>query len=154
MDRPNSRQQWNLPSWRVQGVRSHFVLLLALLIALSNPLACLIHCWVHNHAAPLRAAPATMGGYAHAHHTAHKAAAAPLVEQPNQTQDTSPATFCRSDHQTPSPFTVAVLLPLVLFTFWVAPGFSLPVNLLFLLLPAHPPPRRPPRFASIPTSVL
>lgn len=145
-------QQWNLSAWQVQGIRSHVVVLLALIVALSNPLACLLHCWVHAHVALLDTAPVALGIPAHAHHAAHKAA--PLADQPSPSSDGADTTFCRSDHQTPSPFTVAVLLTLLLLTFWVAPGFSLPVHALFLLPTVHPPPRRPPRLTTLTSAVV
>jgi len=152
MVRATDWQQWNLSAWQVQGLRSHVVLLLALIVALSNPLACLLHCWVHAHVVPLGTAPVALGNPAHAHHAGHKAV--PVAEQPNPSAESAAATFCRSDHQTPSPFTVAVLLALLVLTFWVAPGFSLSVHALFLLPLVYPPPRRPPRFTALTSTAV
>lgn len=146
-----SERQWqgNIPIWRGPIPRPAFALLV-LLVALSNPLACLVHCWVHSHSLPPTAReilPATSG---HAHHAAQQAT--PAAAQPTNAQNLPTAgTFCRSDHQTPSPFTVAVLLPLLALAVWLAPSFDLPDRWLFLLFPALPPPRRPPRLASTTT---
>jgi hypothetical protein len=144
MDWEQGRQ--SLLGGRVQNWRSAFIWVLAFFVAISNPLVCLVHCWVHMHSLPGLVLIAPVAEHAHhAHHA--EPTATPLTTQPTEPQPTEGQTFCRSDHETPSPFTMAVFLLLLLLTFWIAPGFSLPAHLLFFLLPAYPPPRRPPRLA-------
>jgi hypothetical protein len=122
-----------------------FALLVIVLIGLGNPLACFIHCWghVHSTAATTAAAP----DHAHMHHDmAHAAMSMSQTGATNQPAPSSSSVVdCLNHHETPSPLTVAVLLPLLLVAITRVPTLPLRLHSLFLRLVTPPPPRHPPR---------
>jgi hypothetical protein len=130
---------------QVASWRAGFAMLAILLIGLGNPVACLIHCLAHTHSTAT-ATTSTLD-HAHMHHDmAHMTMPMASMGTTNQpAPSASSAVDCLSHHETPSPLTVAVLLPLLLLVITRIPTLPLRLNPLFLRLVVQPPPRQPPR---------
>lgn len=132
-------------------LRLRIALCAVVLVALGNPFACIIHCLVHVHPIAANAASPVdhmKMDHAHMHHTMAQHMAmmmAQMGEQHQPASESSSQLDCLSHHETPSPLTIAVFLPLLVVVMIRLPLQPLQINRLFLRIVDYTPPRQPPR---------